>query len=235
MIRFYSGTPGSGKSLHVASDIEHYIKNGKNVIANFEINDSIIKAKRGKTKGSFVYLNNYQLTENITYIEMQTDAYAKTKYIEKYKTPLDALYYFALNFHKRNEKGQILEKQTLLVIDEAQIIFNSRSWQSRNRQEWVTFFTQHRKYGFEIIIISQFQTLIDKQIRGCFEFEVMHRKVMNYKSIGFILSCLFGGNLFVAVEHLCSVRGKQGKTSTQFIVGKKKYFDLYNSYKIFEG
>lgn len=235
MIRFYSGTPGSGKSLHVASDIYRYIQNGKNVIANFEINDSIIKAKRGKIKGSFVYLNNYQLTENITYTEMQTDAYGKTKYIEKYKTPLDALYYFALNFHKRNEKGQILEKQTLLVIDEAQIIFNSRSWQSRNRQEWVTFFTQHRKYGFEIIIISQFQTLIDKQIRGCFEFEVMHRKVMNYKSIGFILSCLFGGNLFVAVEHLCSVRGKQGKTSTQFIVGKKKYFDLYNSYKIFEG
>lgn len=235
MIRFYSGTPGSGKSLHVASDIYRYIQNGKNVIANFEINDSIIKAKRGKTKGSFVYLNNYQLTENITYTEMQTDAYGKIKYIEKYKTPLDALYYFSLNFHKRNEKGQILEKQTLLVIDEAQIIFNSRSWQSRNRQEWVTFFTQHRKYGFEIIIISQFQTLIDKQIRGCFEFEVMHRKVMNYKSIGFILSCLFGGNLFVAVEHLCSVRGKQGKTSTQFIVGKKKYFDLYNSYKIFEG
>lgn len=235
MIRFYSGTPGSGKSLHVASDIYRYMQNGKNVIANFEINDSIIKAKRGKTKGSFVYLNNYQLTENITYTEMHTDAYGKTKYIEKYKTPLDALYYFALNFHKRNEKGQILEKQTLLVIDEAQIIFNSRSWQSRNRQEWVTFFTQHRKYGFEIIIVSQFQTLIDKQIRGCFEFEVMHRKVMNYKSIGFILSCLFGGNLFVAVERLCSVRGKQGKTSTQFIVGKKKFFDLYNSYKIFEG
>lgn len=77
MIRFYSGTPGSGKSLHVASDIYRYIQNGKNVVANFEINDSIIKAKRGKTKGSFVYLNNYQLTENITYTEMQTDAYGK--------------------------------------------------------------------------------------------------------------------------------------------------------------
>lgn len=235
MIRFYSGTPGSGKSLHVASDIYRYLQNGKNVIANFEINDSLIKERKGKQKGSFVYLSNSQLMENITYNEICSDSRDNTTYIEKYKTPLDALYYFALNFHKRNDRGQIIEKQTLLVIDEAQIIFNSRSWQSRNRQEWVTFFTQHRKYGYEVIIVSQFQQLIDKQIRGCFEFDVMHRKVMNYKSIGFIFSLLFRGNLFVAIEHLCSMRGKQGKTSTQFIVGKKKYFDLYNSYKIFEG
>ena len=67
MIRFYSGTPGSGKSLHVASDIYRYLQNGKNVIANFEMNDSLIKERKGKQKGSFVYLSNSQLMENITY------------------------------------------------------------------------------------------------------------------------------------------------------------------------
>lgn len=33
MISYYSGTPGSGKSLHVAMQIYDWIQRGKNVIA----------------------------------------------------------------------------------------------------------------------------------------------------------------------------------------------------------
>ena len=43
MIYFYSGTPGSGKSLHVAQDIYQYLQRGKNVIANFDINEKAVK------------------------------------------------------------------------------------------------------------------------------------------------------------------------------------------------
>ena len=39
MIYFYTGTPGSGKSLHMASEIYEAMYKGKNVIANFEINE----------------------------------------------------------------------------------------------------------------------------------------------------------------------------------------------------
>ena len=35
MIYFYSGRPGSGKSLHCAKMIDQYQKRGKNVICNF--------------------------------------------------------------------------------------------------------------------------------------------------------------------------------------------------------
>lgn len=235
MIRFYSGTPGSGKSLHVASDIYNSIRNGKNVIANFEIDDSVIKTRRKVKKGSFIYLSNSNLTNSIPVKEIHKDRYGNNSYRLIEKSPIDALYFFALNFHKRNSRGQIIEHQTLLVIDEAQLIFNARSWQAPNRQAWNDFFTQHRKYGYDVVIISQFKELIDKQIRGCFEFEIQHRKVMHYTNMGFILALPFRGNLFVAIEHLCSVRGKQGRTNSHFIVGKKKYFNLYNSYKIFEG
>lgn len=49
MIYLYSGTPGSGKSLHVARDIYYRLnksKNPRNVIANFMINDKMIKSKK---------------------------------------------------------------------------------------------------------------------------------------------------------------------------------------------
>ena len=56
MIYFYSGTPGSGKSLHCARDIYNklFIKK-ENVIANFPINEKILakKKKKGKCSNTF--------------------------------------------------------------------------------------------------------------------------------------------------------------------------------------
>ena len=38
-----------------------------------------------------------------------------------------------------------LEGQTLLVVDEAQVIWNARSFTDKNRMGWVKFFSQHRE------------------------------------------------------------------------------------------
>ena len=48
MIYFYSGTPGSGKSLHVARDIMSKLrrKEKNNVICNFPINTDLVDGKR---------------------------------------------------------------------------------------------------------------------------------------------------------------------------------------------
>lgn len=232
MIYFYSGTPGSGKSLHVAREIEKKIQSGGNVIANFEFNDSLIRKKFRKKKGQFVYVDNGKLMFPIEAREIVNQQSGLTKKIET--SPLDVLYRFALNFHKKNKRGQILEHQTLFIIDEAQILFNSREWQNRDRKEWVIFFTQHRKYGYDIIIISQFERLLDRQIRGCFEYEVNHKKVMNYKTLGVILSIFARGSLFVAVTHWYGVKGKENNVGAKFYTGKRKYYNMYNSYKIFD-
>lgn len=55
MIYLYSGTPGSGKSLHQASDLYWWLHNGKPAIANFDINLDAIKTKH---LGEFYYINN---------------------------------------------------------------------------------------------------------------------------------------------------------------------------------
>lgn len=43
MIYLYSGTPGSGKSLHIARVIKNTLMMGKPVIANIPINTSLCK------------------------------------------------------------------------------------------------------------------------------------------------------------------------------------------------
>lgn len=228
MITFYSGTPGSGKSLHVASEILKNIRAGVNVIANFEVNEASLRQKRGKPRGQFVHLSNGELMGRV---QAKDASSAKSVAL----SAVDALYGFAVNFHARNAKGQMREHQTLLILDEAQILFNSRTWQDSSRMEWVTFFTQHRKYGYDVIIISQLERLIDRQIRGCFEFEVSHKKMVHYKTLGAFLSMPFRGNLFLAVTHWYGARGKDSVTGSRFFFGHKRLYALYDSYKIFDG
>ena len=88
---------------------------------------------------------------------------------------------FLVNYAKKNNQPGV-EGQTLVVIDEAQIIFNSRDWgtNSKKRLDWIKFFSQHRKYGYNFILIAQFDRMIDRQIRCLIEYEMAHMKINNY-------------------------------------------------------
>ena len=79
-----------------------------------------------------------------------------------------------------------------------------------NRAEWCTFFTQHRKYGYTVILVSQFDRLIDRQIRSLIEYEYKHRKINNYKAFGAVLGLFSGGALFVAVIYWYGVKERVG-------------------------
>lgn len=204
MIYLYTGTPGSGKSYHVAKEIYYLIKKGKNVVANFFINTDFIKAKK---KGYFFQKENFELNP-------------------------DWLLEFAKHCHTTDRQGKLKERQTYLIIDECQLLFNARSWNAAGRDKWTSFFTQHRKYGFEIILITQFDRLIDRQIRSLVEYEFKHRKVNNFGTFGFFLGLFtFGKPLFCAVEYWYGVKEKVGHT---FFLLNKKYYRLYDSYKIFD-
>jgi len=56
MIKLYSGTPGSGKSFHLAVVMWDRLRNGKAVIANFPINYNLVKGRRASI-GAFTYLD----------------------------------------------------------------------------------------------------------------------------------------------------------------------------------
>lgn len=170
----------------------------------------------------------YSKTEYDNYVNKGRQYYAPQLPIANIRIPVT--YINNINT-KRNKRGQIIEKQTLLIIDECQTMFNSRSWNQRGRSEWVIFFTQHRKFGYTVILVSQHKDLIDKQIRHIFQHDYEHRNVKNFKLIGWFLALLLGGNFF-AIPVKSMDTGK--KDHTEFMLASRKYYKLYDSYKIFD-
>lgn len=197
MIWLYSGTPGSGKSFHVAKQMMIKLRQRKNVISTVDINLMKV-SKKGRVKiGQFEYIPILELTPK-------------------------CLYDFAFKYHKKGKEGQ-----TLLVIDECQIIYNSRDYQkSKDRMEWILFFTRHRHLGFNIIMITQFDRMIDRQIRALFEYEVKHRKVNN---AGLLMFLPF--TVFAQISYWYGNKLVVGKDFTLY---KKSIASIYDSYVMYD-
>ena len=137
MISLYSGTPGSGKSLHLANRLYWKVKNNMPVICNFPI---AIEKITKKPRDCFTYVTNEELTPKFL-----------KEYAQKYW---------------EEKGGRVKEDTILLVIDECQMMFNSRDWGRGDRKEWLEFFTIHRHMGYEIQLCCQFDRMLDRQIRS---------------------------------------------------------------------
>lgn len=142
-------------------------------------------------------------------------------YMDNPELTTDNLKKYALKNHKIGIEGQ-----TLVVIDEAQIIFNSRSWNGdgSGRMEWIKFFSQHRKLGFNFILIAQFDRMLDRQIRCLIEYEVAHMKVNNY----FRLIPL---TTFLVVTRWY---GQRMKLNHDLMIYRKKIAKLYDTFALFD-
>lgn len=203
MIWFYSGTNGSGKSLHVARDIYNRLRRrGKHngVIATFDINTARIKP----CNGIFTKVSIYDLSPAM-------------------------LVSYAFKHHVLDGPVNVVEGQTLVVIDEAQRIFNPRDYDKNGRREWLDWFPEHRKYGFNFILISPFDKMIDRQIRSLFEYHVVHRKVNNFGVIGLLLS-LVRIRLFFAISYWSGTKQKCG---VERFMASKRYTRIYNTFQRF--
>ena len=124
--------------------------------------------------------------------------------VNNFELTVDYLVDFACIYHKKSVKAQ-----TLVVIDEASIKFNSRDFNARDRMGWINFLANHRHFNFEIIFISQMDIMIDKQIRGLIETEFKHRSVKNFKFFGAFLNLIFRG-CYMCVEYWYPCKKKVG-------------------------
>jgi len=221
----------------MAQIIYKEMKKGKNVIANFEINMDYFKRCKPEKLGRFIYVPNSDLLNNAyrgtnpDYKVTEKDAF---EYRKRGYSYIDGLYDFALNFHARNSRGQIMENQTLLVLDECQELFNNRTWNRKDRLEWSAFFRQHGKYGYECYLISQDDKSIDKQIRAVLEYEHEHRCVDHFKLFGRFLGFLCGGKLFIVITKWYAKKGKDGHIRSRFFTAKR-FYGFYDSYATFTG
>ena len=202
MIELYCGTAGSGKSLHVAKIIRERLRMYNCVIiGNFYVNQNTVK----KRKGTYIYVDNSRLEP-------------------------ERLIKFAIRY-ARHKGRRLKEDELYLFIDEAQLLFNSRDWQLIKTSGWVSFYSQHRKLGFYIGLIAQFDRMLDRQIRSLIENEIKHRKVSRAGLFGKLLGFLTGDNLFIYIKIWYPMKQK---VYSEFFLGTKKVYDLYDSYGLFQ-
>lgn len=152
---------------------------------------------RYKKRGIFAYWNNSHITP-------------------------DNLILFSKKVHTERK-----EHQTILIIDEAGVVFNSRTWQDANRLKWINFFSQHRKLGYDVILIAQSDVMIDKQIREFIETEHNHRKVSSCGAVGFFLQALFN---FADVKSYYSNKMRIG---CDFMRYRQRIGNLYDTFRMF--
>lgn len=139
----------------------------------------------------------------------------------------DYLMQYAKEYFK---DGRVKEGAINLVIDECQMLFNSRDWSKPNRAEWNKFFQIHRHFGYDIILVTQFDSMIDKQVRSLVEYEVKHRKVSNYGWRGWLLQLFFlAPTLFVKVKVWYPMKERVG---SEFYRGNKNLYKLYDTFAL---
>lgn len=149
----------------------------------------------------------------------------RVEYWDNSELTAERLVAYALQHHEIGKEGQCL-----VVIDECQIIFNCRDFGRKDRNSWVQLFAQHRKLGYNFILITQADRMLDKQIRSLVETEVKHRKLNNYGFGGLLIS-LTMRTWFIAIDYWYG--GNKLCIGKEIFCYSKKYERIYDSYRLF--
>lgn len=210
-IELYTGFVGSGKSFHAVrrgTQLADAPFGNREVIANFPIKSkpkklNFLRKKKKYNNPRWTFTENDDLTPEF-------------------------LVNYSYDWQKKYNREDVPEGQFLLIIDECGILFNSRDWNVKGdiRKEWIKFFTQSRKLGFDVILIVQDQRMLDRQIRSLAEFEVQHKKMNAFGLFKFIPVTVFAGVKFW--NGIKSMRG-----NLEMTVYNKKLADRYDTKALF--
>lgn len=158
---------------------------------------------------------------------IKTNAHHKGIFVYKKNSYLtvDFLMEFAMKVHKENK-----ESQTVIVIDEAHIKFNSRGYDMKERLEWLEFLAVTRHIGYDVILITQNDRAIDRQVRGLVEYNFKHRRLTAFGLKGWFLVFILHKK-FVYVKYWYVLNEK---IESYFFNIKKKTAALYDSFALFK-
>lgn len=202
-IDVFTGVPGSSKSLHAARLVRYALdrKYPRPVIANFPLS----------SKARVMHPEEYHYIPN--------EEMSAGKIID-----------FADDYWSEHPDA-FREDYILLVIDEAQLLFNSRRWSDRARMSYLEFLSQSRKYGIRVVLIAQSSKMIDNQFRMLIEREYNHRRIASMGPVGALLALPFRGRLFLVVRYLYQSNERLGM---DLMTASKADMRMYDSYARFE-
>lgn len=201
MIQTYIGTIGSGKSYHALEKIVETLSKGKYVVSNFPLNFSEGMISKGYAD-RFMYVPDEFL--------MGEDGVSFLYQLQKEK-----------GFYDIGGEGTCL-----VVIDEAGNYFPPEDNGKYSTKLWKLFFTQSRKMGYDFLLVCQDDlSQINKTIRKCVEYKVVHRKansVFPFKLLPF--------TLFMYVTYWAQQKERLSSESSIYI---KKFGALYDTSMMF--
>lgn len=131
-----TGKVGAGKNLWAIERIQHYALQGRRVAANFRVDLSPIQPMLHKlTRRPLAEVE--QLPGRPSYEDIR----------------------------KLGKGGPREHRAGLLVLDEVGPLLNARTWQDKDRQQFIDWLLHSRKLAWDCLLIVQNIGLIDKQIR----------------------------------------------------------------------
>ena len=221
MIQIIQGTPGSGKSAVATVDMLEFLLSGGVVACNY----SLIPGWHFKLASM-----NWHVRLGFKDRDYLAEQYWKRAF--KIGTS-DTLYQLSDRLKELvppGKDGRLKEGAGRLYLDEAQLLFNSRTWQKN--KEFIEFFTQHRKLGWDVYLIAHSSEMIDAQIRPLIEYEARLRNMKKVKLFGFIpvspVPC------FLSIVRYAGISAGAGTVAWRRLYRLNKTFaSLYDSMQVF--
>jgi zona occludens toxin (predicted ATPase) len=179
VIYLVTGPPGSGKSFYAMRKLAEAIDGGKMAATNVELVDGWPEKIAGLNKVRYLVpgMRRRRAEEFRRRVLVSAD-------------PLEVISTRLGEEHKGEGRG-------VMVLDEAHNWMNSRTWSAAGRDTIIKFFTQHRKLGWDVYLLTQDADMLDKQVRTLFEVHIHLRNMRNARVMGVRL---FPFNFFLAVH-----------------------------------
>jgi hypothetical protein len=198
-----TGAPGHGKTYGAVRKIRDALEAGKWVATNVELHD-----------GWAVTMARTNWIRRLIpgRCARMAAAFEERVYTSHDLTELRRLRLPACGKCQGCRNGQRCKRESrgVAVLDEAHNWLNSRTWDAdetgqattkaeavRRRLDIVRFFSQHRKLGWDVYLITQDEANLDRQVRSLFEYHVHLKNLRRYKLFG--LFPIVPVPLFVAV------------------------------------
>jgi zona occludens toxin len=176
VIELLTGTPGAGKSYAAVRRIVDELEAGKVVVTNIPLAADAAERFAG--------------ANGLRRLIPGRRARVASSYRERVLVVDD------LEDLMRVRVTGTKEGRAVAVLDEAHEWMNARSWTAGDREAIVRWFAKHRHLGFDVVLITQDEKNLDRQVRDLYEYLSRVKNLRRFRLAGVPV---FPFNCFVVI------------------------------------